>query len=171
MRKPVFALLGLAAATVAFVPLSAEAQTRTRVGVLDCTVAPGVGLILGSSKQLNCLYTSSRGKYRERYVGAVNRVGLDVGFTDGGRLAWGVFAPSRRGPGALGGTYVGAGAEATLGVGLGANVLVGGSDRTIALQPLSVGAQTGIDLALAVSSIELTPVGTPRRARHSQRHR
>jgi hypothetical protein len=160
MKKPVLAALGLAAAAVTLFPAVSEAQSpsRVRAGTLNCAVSPGVGLLIGSRKQLDCVYTSSRRGYRERYTGAVTRLGIDVGFTAGGRLAWAVFAPSR-GPAALAGTYVGAGAEATAGVGAQANVLVGGSDRSVALQPLSVGVQTGVDLALAVSSLELQPAG------------
>jgi len=171
MKKSVMAIAGLAAAA-ALLPSAADAQsrTRTRVGTLTCDVAPGVGLILGSRKAVDCVYTSSSRRYRERYTGSVGRLGIDIGFTGGGKLAWAVFAPSRRGPGALAGTYVGAGAEATVGAGLGANVLVGGSDRSVALQPLSIGVQTGANVALAASSLELTSAGGPPPRQH-RRHR
>jgi hypothetical protein len=90
------------------------------------------------------------------YTGTISRIGLDVGITGGGRLFWGVFAPtSHVGYGALRGTYVGASGNASFGFGLGANVLVGGSHRTISLQPLSVEGQIGVNLALGVARLTL----------------
>ena len=70
-------------------------------------------------------------------------------------MVWAVYAPTSRPAGALAGTYGGASAEATVGAGLGANVLVGGSNRTIQLQPLSVQGQTGLNIAPGVSGIDL----------------
>lgn len=150
MKKSLLALAAVAAATLATVP----AEALVRAGVLTCQVAPGVSVVVGSQKAVTCQYKSVRG-YTERYVGRVTRVGLDVGFTTGGTLVWAVYAPSRRGRGALAGEYGGASAEATVGAGIGANALVGGSKRSITLQPLSVGAQQGLDLAVAVGGLQL----------------
>src|SRR4051812_49825165 len=120
------ALLGLVAGA------PAQAQ-NTQVGLLQCDVWGGVGLIIASKKELICNFRNSRGEY-EVYTGAIRKFGLDVGATAGGQMAWSVFAPSGWvSRGALAGVYAGATAEATVGVGLGANVLVGGSDRSIAL--------------------------------------
>ena len=92
----------------------------------------------------------------EVYVGSITTAGLDIGVKGGGRMIWGVFAPtSGYVRGALAGRYVGASADVTLGVGLGANALVGGSRRSIALQPLSVEANTGVNLAAGVSELRL----------------
>jgi hypothetical protein len=146
------------------VPAAAQsARPPSKLGVLECNVGAGVGLIITSSKPLNCTFTSSRrGGPREAYVGTVRKFGLDVGATAKGRLVWAVFAPTNSWrPGALAGGYGGATAEATVGAGLGANVLVGGSDRTISLQPISVQAQTGINLAVGVADLQLDPA--PRR--------
>jgi hypothetical protein len=91
-----------------------------------------------------------------QYTGTITRLGLDVGVTGGGRLFWGVFAQtSHIGPGTLRGNYVGASGNASLGFGLGANVLVGGSNRTISLQPLSVEGQVGVNLAVGVAGLRL----------------
>lgn len=150
MKKSVMALAALALTAMAAAP----AEARVRAGMLTCEVAPGVSFIVGSQKALNCTYRSARG-YRAHYRGRITRIGLDVGFTTGGKIAWAVYTESRRARGALAGSYGGASAEATVGGGLGANVLVGGSHRSITLQPLSVGAQGGLDLALAVSGLEL----------------
>lgn len=138
-------------------PQPAEAQQRrVRVGVLTCNVAPAVGFIVGSQRQMSCVFRPDRSGRREGYAGSFTRVGLDVGITGRGVLAWTVFAPTRRlSPYQLAGNYAGASAQATLALGLGANALVGGSRDTVALQPLSVQAQTGLNLALGVGNLRL----------------
>lgn len=136
---------------------TASAQPAVEVGVLNCTVSGGAGFIIGSSKQLDCVFQS--GGQREPYLGRIDKFGIDVGATSTGVMAWAVFAPTAHGvgPGALAGDYGGVTGEATIGVGLGANVLVGGSKRSIALQPLSVGAQKGLNLAVGIAALALVP--------------
>jgi hypothetical protein len=150
----------LCAASVALLTIttqSAVAQQGVKVGRLRCNVSGGLGLIVTSTKEMRCTYTSVHG-YREHYFGMIRKFGLDIGATDRGVLAWAVFAPTRRPvPGALAGDYGGVTASATVGVGLGANVLVGGSNNTISLQPLSVQAQTGLALAGGVAELALRP--------------
>jgi Protein of unknown function (DUF992) len=138
------------------VPVSALAQGQsTRVGGLTCDAAPRVGLVIGSLQHLRCVFSPNTAGHCN-YSGSIGRVGLDVGVTGGGRLLWAVFAPTAHvGCGALRGSYVGASGSASLGVGLGANVLIGGSHRTISLQPLSVEGQLGVNLALGVSRLTL----------------
>jgi hypothetical protein len=148
-------LVALAMTTLALsTPAHAE---RTKVGELRCEVSAGLGLIITSSKELECRFHSARGG-TESYHGRINKFGLDLGGTDRGVLVWDVFAPVA-GPlhHALAGDYAGVGASATVGVGMGANALVGGSNREFSLQPLSVQAQTGLDIAAGVSSITLRP--------------
>jgi hypothetical protein len=148
-------VLGVAAA----VSHTAAAQTdRTRVGTLTCDISPGLGLIVGSQREVTCVFTPSRGGRREAYLGTITRVGLDVGATAGGQMVWAVFAPSSARYAALAGNYVGASGEATLGAGLGANALIGGSNRTVALQPISVQGQVGLNLAVGVAGLALNPV-------------
>jgi hypothetical protein len=130
------------------------AQQPAKVGTLTCDVSGGIGMIVTSQKPMVCTFAPSSGK-REIYTGIVSRFGLDLGATNEGRMVWAVFAPTSRKAGALTGTYAGASAEATVGAGVGANVLVGGSNRTISLQPVSVQGQTGLNLALGVSGLEL----------------
>ena len=132
----------------------AQAQNRTRAGVLTCNVSGGIGLIVGSQKSTVCTFNPRRGR-NERYVGFIRRFGLDVGVTRRGVLAWVVFSGGSVAPGSLAGSYVGGAAEATVGAGLGANVLVGGSNRSVALQPVSVSGQTGLNFALGVGDLEL----------------
>jgi hypothetical protein len=151
MKKTVFAALialGLAASP------ALAASKGVKIGVLTCDVAGGVGMIIGSSKAVDCSFEGTIGK-REHYKGSIDKLGLDIGVTGKGVMAWAVFAPGKLKAGALAGHYVGASAEASVAVGLGANVLVGGSDKSIALQPLSVQAQTGLNLAAGVASLRL----------------
>jgi hypothetical protein len=160
VKQYVRTLLGASAIAAAalIVPMPADAQSRAQVGVLDCDVSGGIGLIVGSRKAMNCTFTPSGQGPREVYTGSIGKFGLDVGATAGGRMVWGVFAATAGGPAALAGTYAGASAEASAGAGLGANVLVGGSNRTVALQPLSVQGQAGVNLAVGVAALTLNPV-------------
>lgn len=136
--------------------LPAQAQSKAKVGMLTCKTAPSVGLIVGSRQRMQCVFASETGPQRETYSGAITRVGLDVGISAGGVLAWAVFAPTAALPhGALRGNYVGASGDISLGVGAGANVLVGGSRNTISLQPLSLEGQVGVNLALGVANLSL----------------
>lgn len=126
-----------------------------KVGSLTCNVASGFGFLFGSSKELKCTYSPNSGA-GEHYTGTFSKYGLDIGFADKGVLVWGVVAPSSDvRPGALEGDYAGATASATFGVGLGANVLIGGLDKSIALQPVSIEGTTGLNLAAGVGVITL----------------
>jgi hypothetical protein len=148
------ALLAVVLAGATALPLASTAQAAVKTGVLTCRVAAGVGLLFGSRRNVECDFRSSRGNI-EKYTGRITRVGLDVGVTRNSVIVWNVFEPTRR-HGDLSGRYTGATAQATVGVGLGANVLVGGGENSIALQPLSISAQTGLNLAAGVSSLHLT---------------
>ena len=131
------------------------AEQTVKIGALRCDVGVGLGLIIASSKEMICIFTSARG-HSERYSGMVRKFGIDIGATNRGVLAWAVFAPtagSKRG--ALAGDYVGVDASVTLGAGVGANALVGGFDRSFTLQPLSVEIQSGVALAAGVASMTL----------------
>jgi hypothetical protein len=136
-------------------PGIAEAKSGVNVGGLSCTVEGGVGLILGSSKDMNCTFSPAGGGKKEYYVGSISKLGVDVGVTSKSYISWVVFAPGKIKAGALAGSYGGASAEATVGVGLGANVLVGGLDKSIALQPVSVQGQEGLNVAAGISSLKL----------------
>jgi Protein of unknown function (DUF992) len=154
-------VIGIAAAAITASlagPAAAQAPQRAKAGMLTCDISGGIGLIIASQKQVQCLFTPAQPGPREVYVGTIRKFGLDVGATAGGEMAWEVFAPTAGGPAALAGSYVGATAEATVGGGLGANVLVGGSNRTIALQPVSVQGQAGLNVAAGVADLELRPV-------------
>jgi hypothetical protein len=147
--------LGLAAGALAL-DIPAQAQ-GLQVGVLTCNVASGFGFIFGSSRAVNCTFSPTGGGPPQRYVGAINKFGVDIGYLQGGVIVWTVVAPTANlGPGALSGTYTGATASATVGVGLGANVLVGGSGNSIALQPVSIEGTTGLNVAAGIAEMTLT---------------
>lgn len=157
-RKPLGVIAALAVAAAVAMPISATAQSnRTKVGTLTCDISGGIGLIVASKKDVTCMFTPAAAGPREVYVGSISKFGLDIGATAGGEMVWTVFAPSNKKFGALAGEYGGASAEATVGAGLGANVLVGGSDRTVSLQPVSVQGQAGLNLAVGVSGLTLRP--------------
>ncbi len=157
MLNPAF---GAAAIVLAMAVEPAAAQ-QVRAGVLTCDVSAGVGLIITSRKQLSCAFEPDRaGLMREDYDGSITKFGLDLGMIGGGVMVWAVFTGTVAGPGFLAGDYVGASGEASLGPGVGANVLVGDSNRTVTLQPVSVGAQIGINVAVGVAALHL---GLPRR--------
>ena len=156
MKKTIAtALLALAASAGA--PAMAQ-QPGVELGVLDCQIEGGVGLILGSSKDMRCSFSPADKTFApEPYFGAVTKYGLDVGVTEATAMSWLVLAPSSNiyAPGALAGDYIGASAEASAGVGGGANLLVGGSGTNFTLQPLSLQTQTGLNLAVGVTQFQL----------------
>ena len=147
------ALGASAIAMTAFVA-SPQAQSRVEVGVLTCTAASSTGFIVGSTRDLRCRF-NRQGK-DEVYTGKISKFGIDIGVTQQAEIAWAVLAPTSNLPArSLVGGYGGVSAEATVGVGIGANALIGGSAKSIVLQPLSVQAQQGLNIAAGVASLEL----------------
>jgi len=128
-----------------------------KAGVLTCSVASGWGFVIGSTRDLNCVYSPPAGP-PEHYAGTVSKFGVDIGYQSNAVIVWGVIAPTAQlSPGALAGTYGGVTGSAAAGVGAGANVLVGGSNQTISLQPVSVEGDTGLNVAGGIGEISLTP--------------
>ena len=163
MFRPVTAALALGAMLAAS---AAEAQERVQVGTLNCDISAGIGFIIGSRRSVNCLFTPAGPLPQEFYQGAFSKFGLDIGVTAGGvrwcgrcgrRLRAGGRARSRANMSAPS-------AEPPLGVGLGANVLIGGSNRTFALQPVSVRGQVGLNLAIGIGDLQLNPSAASGRA-------
>ncbi|MCL2429121.1 MAG: DUF992 domain-containing protein [Alphaproteobacteria bacterium] len=134
---------------------SAAAKDRVQAGTLVCNTSGELGVIIGSREALNCTFTPSVPGRTEFYRGTLTKFGLDVGATTRGVIVWLVYAPTTRRVGELAGTYAGVEAEATVAAGLGANVLVGGSRRTVALQPVSVQGQVGLNLAAGIERMRL----------------
>jgi hypothetical protein len=161
-----------AAFAVAFAASVTPALANVEVGLLECRGA-SQQFIVGSITTLQCVFRPSAGGPPQAYDAQIRRVGVDIGFNSSTALAWSVFAPNSPGPGALSGTYVGPSANATVGVGVGANVLWGGSNSTVALQPVSGQGQIGLGVVGGISAMEMHAHEMPRgkRHRHHRRHR
>ncbi len=135
---------------------SPASASQIKLGVLSCDIEGGMGYVIASNKGLTCTFKPSRGGGQEHYTGIVSKLGVDVGVTHQGTLVWAVLAISRNyDDGQLAGNYFGVNAEASVVTGGGANLLAGGFQNSFTLQPLSVQAQTGLNLAVAVTSMEL----------------
>ena len=147
-----------AAAAMAAIVAGTSAATAgdgVKIGVLECDIAGGAGFIFGSSKSVDCVFSPTEHGPRDHYVGSIDKYGIDIGFTEGTHVIWAVFAPGIVRRGSLAGQYVGATGEATLGVGVGANVLIGGGNDSIELQPVSIQGQSGWNVAGGVASLTL----------------
>jgi Protein of unknown function (DUF992) len=152
MRRSLFLAVSMLALAGA-----AHAQDRVQVGVLECRGGASIGFVVGSVTNLGCVLRV-QGFPEDRYIAIIRKVGLDLGITQETALAWAVYAPvNRLGPGDLTGEYAGAQGSASVGVGAGGNWLVGGSNNTIALQPLSLQGQVGLNVAAGLESLELRP--------------
>jgi hypothetical protein len=154
-----YLLIAAASAAILAGMPAANSQTKgMELGVLDCKVEGGAGFIIGSTKDVLCTYRpADKNLAPENYHGTISKIGLDIGVTGETLITWAVIAPNADlyAPGALAGNYVGASAEASAAIGVGANALVGGSNRTFSLQPLSVQAQTGVNLAIGIAEFKL----------------
>jgi hypothetical protein len=157
MRRLPILFSVLAAGSVLLTLPGHAQQGRTQVGVLECRGGPNVGLIVGSINNLGCVFRSD-GKPDDLYVATIKKLGVDVGITGETLLTWTVLAPTVQiGRGDLAGGYAGVDASASVGLGLGANAMVGGSANSFALQPLSVQGETGLSVAGGIQSLELRP--------------
>jgi hypothetical protein len=155
MRKLTIVAALAVSVAAAGAALAQRPPDRIQAGTLTCDISGGIGFLIGSQKTLNCSFVPSLPGPPEFYAGVISKLGLDLGGTTGGVMVWAVYAPTSRAAGGLAGSYGGASAEATVGAGVGANILVGGSNRTVELQPLSVQGQTGLNIAAGVTGIEL----------------
>ena len=152
-------LFALVLLSIFIAPASAQSgKPWTQVGMLTCKLNPSIGFIIAGHQSMECRYVPGAGGAPQAYDGALNMVGINIGITAGGILNWAVLAPTDGIPaGALAGEYVGASGDVGFIVGVGANVLIGGSSRTVALQPVSVEGSVGANVALGVSALKLRP--------------
>lgn len=156
MTKAKSAIFMAAVVALAGTAPVAAADKHVKIGVLTCASGPSIGLLITSKEKIDCAFVPS-GMDEENYSGVIRKFGLDIGATAGSVIVWGVFAAqSDYVPGSLAGEYVGVSAEQTVILGLGANLLVGGSEDSIVLQPLSVQAQAGLNLAVGVTRLVLS---------------
>lgn len=154
MRKPLIysAVIAVLAGLGAHSVYAAE---HVEAGRLDCDVSAGLGVIVGSQQETNCVFTPADGAAKEDYTGKITEFGLDIGEISKAKLSWLVFAPASRDKAALSGTYTGIAADAALGVGVGAKVLGGGQHGTIALQPIALQAEEGVNVAVGITALTL----------------
>ena len=165
--------LSVIATAMLIATTSSGAQAAVEAGGLTCRSTGAVGYVVGAVLNFDCVFAPSGGGPAHRYVGVVRRIGVDLGTTQGVSLGWIVFAPTGSiHPGDLAGNYGGVQGNASVGVGVGANALVGGSNNTFALQPVSAQAQTGLNVSAGLTGLELRSVDgpAPRRARHHRKH-
>jgi len=148
-------LTAAAIAIAAGLSVPASADTAVKAGFLTCDVSSGWGFVFGSTRDVNCTFAQDGGA-TERYVGHINKFGVDIGYVAGGVVVWAVLAPTTNlGKGALAGTYAGLTAGAAVGVGGNANVLVGGSEKSVSLQPVSIEGSAGLNVAAGVAQFVL----------------
>lgn len=141
------------ALTLSVAPM-ASAANNLKAGYLSCHVSSGFGIIFGSSRELNCTYTPVSGP-TEEYKGEINKFGADIGYLHSGVILWEVLAPANTEVGALAGHYAGGTASATIGLGVGVHALAGGMHGSIALQPISIEGNNGLNVAAGVATMEL----------------
>ncbi len=158
MSRFVLAALMIILSVAVLATKPVQAQGGIAVGTLKCNVGGGVGFIIGSSKDLKCVYLPSDRTPVHWYQGRVEEFGVDIGFTQHGVIIWAVVAPTNSlRAGALQGTYLGGSANVTAGIGVGANALIGGGN-SIALQPVSIEGSTGLNVAAGIAKISLRHV-------------
>ena len=156
--------IGLSIAALAWLVVATPAgaaQGGIKAGILTCNVDGGFGYILGSSRDVKCTYAPASGKKAETYKGTISKFGVDIGYLNSSVMVWSVFAPtSDLKHGTLAGQYSGATGSATVGMGAGANVLVGGSKNAFTIQPVSIEGSTGLNVAGGIATLTLESVRT-----------
>src|SRR5271165_1327335 len=159
--------IALAATSILFasvwsLPAHAAGGYTVKTGYLTCHEASGWGFVFGSSRELKCSYSANGGRV-EYYSGSISKFGADIGYLKSSVILWAVAATTKDlKPGALAGHYGGVTASVSLGVGAGANVLVGGFEKSIALQPVSVEGQNGLNVAAGIAGMSLNYEGSKR---------
>lgn len=153
-------------ATVAFGLCAIEAATAqaapaswTQAGMLTCRLNPSIGFVIFGHQSMECRFVQNPPFPVQFYEGALNTVGIDIGISAGGVLAWAVLAPTVGAPaGALAGEYIGASGSIGVGLGAGVNILIGGSGRSFALQPASVEGSVALNVTLGAAGLQLRSV-------------
>ncbi len=159
LRK--FAAIGFAMALAygGFGAPTYAAESGVKAGVLKCQVESGWGFVFGSTRDIQCLYTPEGGSRADRYNSIIKDFGINIGYLESGVMIWLVVAPTNDvGSGALAGRYAGVSAEVAVALGIGAKILVGGFEDSIALQPLSIQGNVGLNIALGIAGLELHAV-------------
>ena len=153
-------MIGLTFAAALFAGPNAFAAEKVTVGKLICTGEGTTSQLIKSSQNLSCIFQpNDKTKANDKYTGQIKNYGLEIGKTGKGQLTWLVLAASKDtySKGILAGSYNGVNVDASAGVGAGAKLLVG-SNKTFSLQPLSVEAHEGANIAIGVTSLTLKVV-------------
>lgn len=151
-------VVGLTAGSAIWALSGAFAADKVTVGMLVCTGQGAEGHIFKATEKLSCLYQpNDKGAMPDKYTGQIEQIGIDIGKTGKGQMSWMVLAASADAykQGILAGKYGGLGVDAAAGVGGGANILLG-DNKVFSLQPLSVEAHEGANIAVGVSKLTLT---------------
>ena len=149
---------------------STAARADVAAGSLSCRGGGAVGMVVTSVHLFDCIFRPANGAPPHHYEARIRKVGLDLGFTRAEAIGWLVFAATPRvGPGDLAGRYGGLQANATVGVGVGGNGLVGGWAIPLRSSPSAFRGQTGLSVAGGFEGLELRYVPDryiPTRRRH-----
>ena len=162
--KRAAASTALAVFAMGFTTGASQAQSLLQTGALVCKGEGGWGAIITSKKTFDCTFSTPSGSIKGSYKGTIRKYGIDIGVTGDTALTWVVFGPVDKAgenyqSGSLAGQYAGIGGEVSLGVGVGANAMLGGSDDAFVLQPISIQVQTGLSIAAGVQTLTLEYVG------------
>jgi hypothetical protein len=151
--------IALACATL-LIPLSSATAAQLEVGKLDCDISAGVGMIIESKQTVSCTFTPSPSLPgpAQTYKGSIDEFGLAIGDVKAGRMVWLVSSVTGQPLNGLQGTYRGVEADASLGLGGGAKILVGGNQDSVSLQPLSLEGEEGVNVAIGVAALKLSAV-------------
>ena len=132
------------------------AESGVKAGYLRCSVEGNVSFIFGSTRDVTCTYRPEAGGRVDRYRGEIKKFGVDIGYQTSGVILWGVIAPTADiGGGALAGDYGGVSGSVAVVYGVGANALIGGSDKSIVLQPVSIEGIKGVNIAGGIGILTL----------------
>lgn len=149
------AALTIGSAAAADAPATNSGRAGINIGTLTCRADSAVGYLIGSHRKIKCAFSRAGSDDIVYYNGSISRLGIDLGATGNQTIVWTVFAPGKLADKALAGNYFGATAEASVAVGLGVNALVGGMKHSVTLQPVSIAGQTGLNVALTGTSMNL----------------
>lgn len=148
--------LPLAAFSAVVLLAPAAIAQSVEIGQLTCRQTDRTNLVLFSSAEFSCTFDPTEGP-NERYTGKARKIGVDLSTSKVETMVWYVFAPSNGvASGALAGTYLGASADAALGAGAGARVLVGGFQDSFTLQPAAFSGVEGVGIAAGLEEFALT---------------
>jgi hypothetical protein len=91
---PLVMLLAVAELAPFGVQAQAPGQNWTQSGMLRCKLNPSIGFLIFGHQSMECRFVPSVPGAPQKYEGALNTVGINVGVISAGGLAWAVMAPT-----------------------------------------------------------------------------